>query len=104
MSKLVTIFGGSGFLGRYVARRMAKEGWRVRVAARDPNLAQFTRMYGHVGQVVPVACNIRDEDSVRVALRGADAAVNCVGTFDLTGRNSFQAIHVDAPSAWRASA
>jgi NADH dehydrogenase len=96
MSKLVTIFGGSGFLGRYVTRRMAKEGWRVRVAVRDPNLAQFVRMYGHVGQVVAVPCNIRDEGSVRAALQGADAAVNCVGTFDLTGRNSFQAIHVDA--------
>jgi NADH dehydrogenase len=96
MSKLVTIFGGSGFLGRYVARRMAKEGWRVRVAVRDPNIAHFVRMYGHVGQVVPVACNIRDDESVRAALRGADAAVNCVGTFDLKGRNSFQAIHVDA--------
>ncbi|EYD76371.1 NAD-dependent epimerase/dehydratase [Rubellimicrobium mesophilum DSM 19309] len=96
MSKLVTIFGGSGFLGRYVARRLAKEGWRVRVAVRDPNLAGFVRMYGHVGQVVPVACNIRDDESVRAVLSGADAAVNCVGTFDRKGRNSFQAIHVDA--------
>ncbi|HVG49295.1 MAG TPA: complex I NDUFA9 subunit family protein [Rubellimicrobium sp.] len=95
MSKLVTIFGGSGFLGRYIARRMAKEGWRVRVAVRDPNLAGFVRMYGHVGQVVPIPCNIRDDDSVRAALRGADAVVNCVGTFDRAGRNSFQTIHVD---------
>jgi NADH dehydrogenase len=52
-------------------------------------------MYGHVGQVLPVFCNIRDDDSVRAALRGADAAVTCVGTFDATGRNSFQAIHVE---------
>ena len=90
MSKLVTIFGGSGFLGRYVARRLAKEGWRVRVAVRDPNLAGFVRMYGHVGQVLPIPCNIRDDDSVRAALAGADAAVNCVGTFDRKGRNSIQ--------------
>ena len=96
MSKLVTIFGGSGFLGRYVTRRLAKEGWRVRVAVRDPNLAGFVRMYGHVGQVVPIACNVRDDESVRAALSGADAAVNCVGTFDRKGRNSFQAIHVEA--------
>jgi NADH dehydrogenase len=95
MSKLVTIFGGSGFLGRYIARRMAKEGWRVRVAVRRPDEAGFVRMYGHTGQLVPWPCNIRDDESVRQALRGAEAAINCVGTFDRTGRNSFQAVHVD---------
>jgi NADH dehydrogenase len=93
---LVTVFGGSGFLGRYVVRRLAKEGARVRVAVRRPELAGHVRIYGHVGQVVPVACNIRDDESVRDALRGADAAVLSVGTFDAKGRNSFQAIHVDA--------
>lgn len=97
MSMLVTVFGGSGFLGRYVTRRLAKEGFRVRVAVRRPELAGHVRMYGHVGQVVPIACNIRDDDSVREALRGADAAVLSVGTFDMKGRNSFRAVHVDAP-------
>lgn len=95
---LVTVFGGSGFLGRYVVRRLAQEGCRVRVAVRDPELAHFTRIYGHVGQVVPILCNVRDDGSVRAALRGADAAVLSVGTFDLKGRNSFQAIHVEAPA------
>jgi uncharacterized protein YbjT (DUF2867 family) len=94
MSQLVTVVGGSGFLGRYVARRLAREGWRVRVAVRRPDEALFVRTYGHVGQVVPVAANLRDDDSLRAALRGADAAVNCVGTFDRRGRNSFGAIHV----------
>ncbi len=51
MSKLVTIFGGSGFVGRYIARAMAKEGWRVRVAVRRPNEALFVRPYGTPGQV-----------------------------------------------------
>ena len=92
MSQLVTIFGGSGFVGRYIARRMAKQGWRVRVATRDPNEAVFVRPYGVVGQVEPVFANIRDDNSVRAAIRGADAVVNCVGTFDATGRNSFDAI------------
>ncbi len=55
MDKLVTIYGGSGFVGRYIARRMAKEGWRVRVAVRRPNEALFVRPYGVVGQVEPVA-------------------------------------------------
>ncbi len=95
MSKLVTIFGGSGFVGRYVAQRMAREGWRVRVATRDPNEALFVRTYGAVGQVEPVFCNIRDEASVRCALTGADAVVNCVAVLTEKGRNSFQAIHVD---------
>ena len=92
MSKLVTIFGGSGFVGRYIARRMAKEGWRVRVATRRPNEALFVKSYGAVGQVEPVFCNIRDDASVRAVMRGADAVVNCVGTFDRGGSNSFEAV------------
>lgn len=92
MSKLVTIYGGSGFVGRYIARRMAKQGWRVRVAVRRPNEAIFVRPYGAVGQVEPIFCNIRDDDSVRAALTGADAVVNCVGTFDKGGKNNFQAV------------
>jgi uncharacterized protein YbjT (DUF2867 family) len=92
MSKLVTIYGGSGFVGRYIARRMAKEGWRVRVATRRPNDALFVKPYGSVGQVEPMFCNIRDDASVRAVMLGADAVVNCVGTFDKGGRNSFEAI------------
>ena len=68
MSKLVTIFGGSGFVGRYIARRMAKQGWRVRVAVRRPNEAMFVKPYGVVGQVEPVFCNIRDDASVAAVL------------------------------------
>ncbi|CUH74680.1 complex I NDUFA9 subunit family protein [Tropicibacter naphthalenivorans] len=92
MSKLVTIFGGSGFVGRYIARRMAKEGWRVRVAVRRPNEALFVKPYGAVGQVEPILANIRDDASVRAALHGADAVVNCVGTFDAGGKNNFDAV------------
>ena len=89
MSQLVTIFGGSGFVGRYIARRMAKEGWRVRVAVRRPNEALFVKPYGVVGQVEPVLCNIRDEASVAAALQGADVVVNCVGVLAEIGKNSF---------------
>ena len=96
MSKLVTIFGGSGFVGRYIARRMAKEGWRVRVACRRPNEALFVRSYGAVGQVEPVFCNVRDDASVKAALAGASAAVNCVGTFDRGGANNFDAVQATA--------
>jgi len=95
MSKLVTIIGGSGFVGRYIARRLAKDGWRVRVAVRRPNEAIFVRPYGVPGQVEPVACNIRDDASVRAVIRGADAVVNCVGTFRKGGRNNFDAVQVE---------
>ncbi len=98
MSKLVTIYGGSGFVGRYIARRMAKQGWRVRVAVRRPNEAMFVKPYGVVGQVEPVFCNIRDDASVAAVMNGADAVVNCVGTFDTRGRNSFENIHVEGAS------
>ena len=90
MSKLVTIFGGSGFLGRYVAQRMAKQGWRVRVAVRRPNEALFVRQYGAVGQVEPVLCNIRDDASVKKVIIGANAVVNCVGILSESGKNTFK--------------
>lgn len=95
MSKLVTIYGGSGFVGRYIARRMAKDGWRVRVAVRRPNDALFVKPYGVPGQVEPVLCNIRDERSVRAAMLGADAVINCVGILAESGKNKFNAVHVE---------
>jgi NADH dehydrogenase len=95
MSKLVTIFGGSGFVGRYIARRMAKEGWRVRVAVRRPNEALFVKPYGTPGQVEPLACNIRDDASVRAVTRGADAVVNCVGILNRSGKNTFDAVQAE---------
>jgi len=95
MSKLVTIFGGSGFVGRYVARRMANEGWRVRVAVRRPNEAIFVKTYGVVGQVEPILCNIRDDASVVNAMRGADAVVNCVGVLNDLGKNGFEAVQAE---------
>ncbi|WP_108258652.1 complex I NDUFA9 subunit family protein [Mangrovicoccus ximenensis] len=97
MAKLVTIFGGSGFVGRHIARRMAKDGWRVRVAVRNPNLAMHVKPYGAVGQVEPVFCNIRDDVSVREVLTGADAVVNCVGVLVESGKNSFEAVQAEGP-------
>ena len=98
MAQLVTIFGGSGFVGRYIARRLAKQGWRIRVAVRRPNEALFVKPYGAVGQVEPVLCNIRDDLSVRAAMQGADAVINCVGTFDRGGKNNFDAVQVRGAS------
>lgn len=92
MSQLVTIYGGSGFVGRYIARRMAKAGWRVRVAVRRPNEAMHVKPYGTVGQVEPVFCNIRDDASVRAVMLGADAVVNCVGILTENGRQRFDGV------------
>ncbi|MDZ4134263.1 MAG: complex I NDUFA9 subunit family protein [Paracoccaceae bacterium] len=95
MSKLVTIYGGSGFVGRYIARRMARAGWRVRVAVRRPNEALYVKPYGVVGQVEPVLCNIRDDASVRAVMLGADAVINCVGILNAVGKNTFDAVQSD---------
>ena len=95
MSKLVTVFGGSGFVGRYITQRLAHAGWRVRVAVRRPAEAGFVRPYGAVGQVEPQLCNLRDDASVAAALEGADAVVNCVGILAKDGRNTFDAVQAE---------
>ena len=95
MSKLVTVYGGSGFVGRYIVRRMAQQGWRVRVAVRNPNEAIFVKPYGVVGQVEPVLCNIRDDASVASVMRSADAVVNCVGILAESGKNRFDAVQAE---------
>lgn len=94
MSNLVTIFGGSGFIGRYIASKMAKQGWRVKVAVRRPNEALFVRTYGDVGQVEPILANIRDEESVRRAIESADVVINCVGILLEDRRQRFDTVHV----------
>jgi NADH dehydrogenase len=92
---IVTIIGGSGFVGRYVAQAMARRGWRVRVACRRPNEAGFVRPYGVVGQVEPMQCNIRDEASLRRAISGAQAVVNCVGILFESGKNKFDTVQAE---------
>jgi len=93
---LVTVFGGSGFIGRYVVRRLAREGWQVRVAVRRPDQALFCKTAGHVGQVTPVAANVRDSASVRAAVSGADAVINLVGILFQAGPQRFDAVHGQA--------
>ena len=94
MQGLVTVFGGSGFVGGQVVRALAKAGHRVRVAVRNPNLAYKMRMLGDVGQIEVVQANLRNAASVARALEGAEAAVNLVGVLWETGRQKFQALHV----------
>src|SRR5690349_2733824 len=94
----VTVFGGSGFIGRYVVRRLAAEGWVVRVAVRDPIAAAFLKTAGNVGQVVPMRVDITADDAVvEAAIAGADAVINLVGILYESGRRTFKAIHAEAP-------
>lgn len=94
MQGLVTVFGGSGFVGSQVVRQLAKAGHRVRVAVRQPNLAYRMRMLGDVGQIEVVQANVRNVASVTRALEGAEACVNMVGLLWESGRQKFQAVHV----------
>jgi len=93
--KVVTVFGGTGFIGRYVVREMARRGWRVWVATRNPGDALFLKPMGSVGQIVPVFANIRDDASVAAAVAGADFVVNLVGILYEKGKDTFAAIHQD---------
>jgi len=91
----VTVVGGSGFLGRYMVKRLAEAGVRVRVAVRDPEAAAFLKPMGDVGQVVPVQANVRNAASVARAVAGADAVVNLVGILYQTGPQRFDAVHAE---------
>lgn len=90
--KLVTVFGGSGFLGRHIVRLLAKKGFRIRVACRRPDLAGHLQPLGNVGQITAVQANLRYRDSIDRAVVGADYVVNCVGILFESGRNTFDAV------------
>lgn len=94
---IVTVIGGSGFIGRYIAQAMAHRGWRVRVACRRPNEAVFVRTYGVVGQVEPIQCNVRDDASLAKVIEGADAVIYSVGVLAQAGKNTFQAVQAEGP-------
>ena len=99
MRGLVTVFGGTGFVGRQVVRSLAKQGWRVRVAARNVGRGYRLRMLGDVGQIEVVQANVRDAASVSRALEGAEACVNLVGVLYESGRQGFQAMHAAGAKA-----
>jgi uncharacterized protein YbjT (DUF2867 family) len=92
---VATVFGGSGFLGRYVVKRLASAGHVVRVAVRDPEAALFLKPMGAVGQVVPLYAPIQHEEAVARAVEGADLVVNLVGILAQRRRGDFQRIHAE---------
>lgn len=98
-SRLVTVFGGSGFVGKQVVRALAQKGWRVRVAVRKPTYAYDLKPLGTVGQIQIVRCDVRKEAEVQAALNGASAVVNLVGILYQTPGASFDAVHRAASKA-----
>jgi len=98
MARVATVFGGSGFIGRYIVKRLAKAGWVVRVAVRDPASAHFLKPLGNVGQIVPMPVRVQDESAVAWAVEGAEAVVNLVGIlYEPGGEQTFEAVQQQGP-------
>ncbi len=92
---VATIFGGSGFIGRYIVERLAQKGWIMRIAVRRPDEALFLKPLGDIAQIVPIGANIRHEHSVANAVQGVDTVINLVGILYQGGRQRFDAVHVE---------
>lgn len=104
MTDVATVFGGSGFIGRYVVRQLARAGKTVRVAVRRPERALFLKTSGSIGQIVPLYAPVGDQPAVNRAVEGADWVINLVGVLAESRAASFQAVHVDAARRVAASA
>ncbi len=97
VGRTVTVFGGSGFIGRYVVARLADRGWTIRVAVRNPRRANFLRPLGNVGQIVPIRTRLQDAQEVAAAVAGADAVVNLVGILAPSGKQTFASVQAEGP-------
>jgi len=97
--KLITIFGGSGFVGRHVVRALANKGYQIRVAVRRPDLAGFLQPLGNVGQIQLTQANLRYPKSVKAAVKGADIVINLVGILAERGAQKFDAVQTDGAKA-----
>lgn len=95
-ARVITVFGGSGFIGRYLVKRLAKTGAVLRIGVRDPGVAKFLKPLGDVGQIYPFKADLGDDAAVAAAVAGADAVVNLVGILYEKRRGDFTRIHVDA--------
>ena len=92
---LITVFGGAGFVGKYVVRALVRDGWRVRVPVRRPHTALELKVMGNVGQVQLVQANVRFASSVERAVEGSDAVINLVAVLYEQGKQSFEAVHAN---------
>jgi uncharacterized protein YbjT (DUF2867 family) len=95
MAGVITIFGGSGFVGRSIVRILAQQGWLIRVAIRRPVEAHELQPLGDVGQITAVAAKVQDEALVQRAVEGSDAVINLAGILFERGSQSFQSVHVE---------
>jgi uncharacterized protein YbjT (DUF2867 family) len=93
--RVATVFGGSGFIGRYVVKRLAQQGYIVRVASRDPEGALFLKPAGAVGQIVPLYASVANEATVHRAVEDAEVVINLVGLLAESPGASFQTIHAE---------
>ena len=96
---LATVFGGSGFVGRYAVRALARNGWRVRAAVRRPDLAGHLQPMGAVGQIHAVQANVRYPQSIEAAVSGADLVINFVAILAANGRQTYRSVHIDGARA-----
>lgn len=94
--RVATVFGGTGFIGRHVIRRLARTGCIIRVPSRHPGQALFLKSDGGVGQIVPMACDLNDDASVARVIAGSDLVINLTGILAESGRQRFNAIHTEA--------
>jgi NADH dehydrogenase len=92
----ITVFGGTGFVGRHVVRHLAPEGVCIRIPTRDPEKALFLKPAGNVGQIVPVSCTVSSDASVAAAIGQSGAVINLIGILYEKGRDTFEAMHVEA--------
>jgi len=98
--KTVTIFGGTGFVGRNLVWALARAGYAVKVATRVPERAFFLKPAGDIGQVVPVLCDYKDPKSIKAVIEGSSAVINCIGIlFEKKKKQNFEAVHTDLPAA-----
>ena len=95
--KIVTVFGGSGFIGSSLIMRLAKQGYRVRVAVRNTDRANHLRVYGDVGQIMPIQVKLSDKQAIQDVIKGSWGVVNLLGILFEKGSSTFDAVHVVAP-------
>lgn len=95
--KTACIFGGTGFVGRYVTQELARRGYRIKIATRMPESAYDVKLFGNVGQIVAYQCNYNDAESIMQAVSGCDVVINLVGILFEKGKNKFKRLHTDLP-------
>lgn len=104
MPPIITVFGGSGFIGRSVVQRLAQRDVTIIVPTRNPSDAQFLKNCGRVGQIIILPCTLADDAALATSLQGAEAAINLVGILFESGKNTFKAVHAELPGRIAAAA